>query len=118
MSPAQVWVSETLYDPSDGRYLGANGTAGVLGEWAQLVFPEPFSPQALTLLSDASNFSIFGSSNEGGDWVLLASATGVSAEPVSLTTELDFPGQAFDAIRRAGDTPGPPTGDTRVNSVL
>ena len=98
--PPQVWVSGTLYDPYTGRYLGANGTAGVLGEWAQLVFPEPFSPQALTLLSDASNFSIFGSSNEGGDWVLLVSATGVSAEPVSLTTELDFPGQAFDAIRR------------------
>ena len=53
-----------------------------VGEWIQLRAPEPFFPQALTLLSNARNITLLGSVDNGTSWVLVyANASIVARNP-------------------------------------
>ena len=66
--PSMQWASSNAYSARDGSYIGYASTNGVRGEWVQLVFPEPFRPDGVVLVSNGYVSKLFGSTDRGGTW--------------------------------------------------
>ena len=69
-------MSSPLYNTTTGAYTGTATTSGVLGEWVQLQFPEPFVASQFTLLSDSVGVTVFGSS-DGSTWVPIYNSSNI-----------------------------------------